>query len=91
MQNWTVPGPDAHLLSRKEVLSYLKIGTRALNRLIEAGVFPRGINVAGGKKGAFWSGLDLACYLHLRSRLRAGPIESDENDEEEEEFEPESK
>lgn len=75
-------------MTRKEVLAYLKIGSRALDRLIESGVFPRGMSVAGSKKGAHWTGLDVACYIHLRGRLRAGPLEGDEKDDDDEETFP---
>lgn len=85
VQSWSVNGPDSHLLTRAQVLAYLGIGSRALDRLITSGVFPRGISIAGGKRGVRWSGLDVACYVHLRSRLKAGPLEPDEIDEDEEE------
>ncbi len=83
VQTWTLNGPAKSLLTRKEVLAELGIGTRALDRLIIAGLFPRGVNISGGKRGVRWSGLDVACYLYLRGRLKAGPLEADELDEDE--------
>ncbi len=82
MRQWTLNGPDELLLTRKQVLALLGIGTKTLDRLIEAGYFPRGVNISGGSRGVRWSGLDIACYLYLRSRLKVGPLDDDEKDDE---------
>jgi len=85
---WTLNGPPGHSLTKEQVAALLGVRVKQLDRLIARGEFPRGIN-AGGKR-LLWSGLDVAAYLYLRSRCRAGPADP-EPDEEDDEDEPPKK
>jgi predicted DNA-binding transcriptional regulator AlpA len=77
---WRLSGPDAAVLTKREVVDFLKLrGPRTLDRLIEAGQFPRGRKV--GKRGLIWTGADVAAFLQLQGRLTAGPADVAEEDE----------
>lgn len=77
---WSFDGPDKPLLTKREVYEYLKIGSRALDKLIMSGHFPRGINPgrAKGKGRLRWYAQDVVCYLFYCDRLREGPLEKEE-------------
>jgi predicted DNA-binding transcriptional regulator AlpA len=75
---WTLDGPDAAILTKREVAEFLKLSTRALDRLIEQGVFPRPRRRG---KQATWTGGDLAAYLALEGRYRAGPPDDEKGDD----------
>lgn len=81
---WSLPGPEQHLLSKREVCQFLKIGSRALDGIISTGHFPRGVNVSRGKGRVTlrWYAVDVACYLHLCDRMREGPLEKHERGDE---------
>lgn len=86
MAHWTLEGPDKCLLTKKEVCAYLGIGERSLDKLIEQGLFPRGVNVPKTKRPILrWYAIDVACYLHLCERLRPGPLEKFEKGSEDDE------
>ena len=78
---WTLNGPDAELLTKEQVTALLGCTVRHLERLIARGEFPRGALIG---KRLLWTGLDVAAWLYLRSRCRAGPADPDPADDEDE-------
>lgn len=78
---WTLNGPDKEWFSRPEVLAYLGVSSKTLNRLIKEGLFPRPVRTAP-RSDERWSGLDIAAYLYLQSRAHAGPVEEVEEKDE---------
>jgi predicted DNA-binding transcriptional regulator AlpA len=81
---WRITGPDQQVLTKAEVVAYLKFRSeKALDAKIARGQFPRG--TALGRRGpVVWSGLDLACWLHLSARLIEGPAGEDGEEDERE-------
>lgn len=68
MREWQVIGPDALTLGKQQVCALLGIEQGTLERLIREGRFPRGVK-ASPQSEPIWSGLDLACYLHLQCKM----------------------
>lgn len=66
--DWTVSGPAGHRLNAGDVSALLHIEPAALDRMIAEGRFPRGRNYSTVHP-PFWTGLDVACWLHLAGRL----------------------
>lgn len=65
---WTLYGPDQQILWRADVCNLLRISEATLDRLVREGRFPRGIKASAGAE-PFWTGLDIAAYLHLAPRM----------------------
>jgi hypothetical protein len=67
---WTyqLQGPGGARWSRDDITAYLGISDDTLGDMIREGRFPRG-NKPSPQAKPFWSGLDLACWLHLAERL----------------------
>jgi predicted DNA-binding transcriptional regulator AlpA len=79
VQQWPLPGPSEHLLTREQVQAYLGITERKLRDLVADGRFPPGMSLGG--KAQTWLGADVAAFLHLRSRGGALPTEENEGPE----------
>lgn len=60
---WSIPGPPKLLYAKKEVCAILNVSDATLDRMMDAGLFPR-----GGKSGPggapVWTGAQIACYFH---------------------------
>ena len=69
---WSLPGPPRLRCSLREVAALLDVSVKTLDRMIAAGRFPAG-GRASQRSGPTWSGLDLACWLHLAPRLALPP------------------
>lgn len=69
MGQWSLPGPDELRLSRARVCDILGISEDTLTRAIDEGRFPQGIKPSPQAE-PFWTGADLAAYLHLAGRLK---------------------
>jgi len=87
VRQWTLNGPEQELFDKGAVALYLRLNTtKALDRLIAAGLFPRGIRM-GGKRGKLvWTGLDIAAYLYIQGRIHEGdadlePGEAEDGDD----------
>lgn len=65
---WQVHGPSQAVLGKAEVCAVLRISEATLDRLIREGRFPRGVKLSTQSE-QLWSGLDLACVIHLLSRM----------------------
>jgi predicted DNA-binding transcriptional regulator AlpA len=78
---WKLNGPGQEIWTRAEVIAYLRISARGLDRLISEGLFPRGMP---GGRGLIWTGLDVSAYLYMRGRCRKGPPDRDDDEGEEE-------
>jgi hypothetical protein len=74
VRQWVLNGPDQEWFTRAQVIAVLGVSERTLRRLIADGLFPRPIRAAP-RGDEMWSGLDIACYLYLRGRCHAGPME----------------
>lgn len=68
MRTWTIPGPEASVLSKTEVASLLKVSEKTLDRMVAAGRFPCGVKVSPGSE-PIWFGQDIAAWMHLSSRM----------------------
>lgn len=80
MREWQVIGPDALTLTKQQVCAILGIEAATIDRLIRDGRFPRGLK-ASPQSEQIWSGLDIACYLHLQPKLFAEPTGKKAEDE----------
>lgn len=67
-RDWMLPGPDALVLSLKQVAAMFQVKPRTIQRWIERGEFPQGRG-----DPPLWTGADMAAYLHLRGRLSINP------------------
>ena len=70
MGQWSLFGPDVPILTKEEVVAWLRVSESALNRLIAQGRFPRPLKHSA-KSAPIWAAQDLAAYLHLLPRLVA--------------------
>lgn len=59
-----VDAPDQDYLTRQEVARYLRMETKTLTRLIEAGVFPRAFQLSPGT--FVWSWREVTAYAMLQ-------------------------
>lgn len=80
MREWQVYGPDALTLTKQQVCALLGIEAGTLERLVREGRFPRGLKPSPQSE-PIWSGLDLACYLHLAPKLTADDARKKADDE----------
>lgn len=69
---WVLNGPADGVLRRDEVLKYLSMSEDRLVKLIAEGRFPAPIPMG---RHHVWTGLDVACWLYLQSRI----VEPEEN------------
>ena len=77
MGQWTLPGPDAMRMGKGAILELLGISGDTLDRMIVDGRFPRGIKPSSQSQ-PFWTGADLAAWLHLSERMRPEEKEAKE-------------
>lgn len=64
MKQYTLDGPDQLLLSLDDVRRLLGVGEDKIRELIEQQRFPAPIQL-GPKSTQQWTGLTIACWLHL--------------------------
>lgn len=67
VREWSLPGPAGLRFTRREVAAWLDVSEDTIDRMIDAGSFPRG-SKASPQSSPTWTGLDLAAWLHLRDR-----------------------
>ena len=68
MGEWSLPGPDIHLMSKAEVCSYVRLSEATLDRLISDGRFPRGHKPTPGSP-AMWQAQDIAAWLAIAQKM----------------------
>lgn len=82
MGQWTLPGPDADVLTRAQVMALLHISSQTLDRMISNGEFPRGRKLSP-QTAPIWLGVDLAAWMHLNGRMYSDKEAPTEKAEEE--------
>lgn len=84
MGQWSLPGPDAPVLSKQDVLALLRISGKTLDRMVRENRFPPGIKPSPNA-APLWTGADLAAWLHLSGRMQGGPAAVEEGVKKDEE------
>lgn len=73
LRDWPLPGPDALTLTKAEVAAFLRMSTKALDRLVDLELFPPG-DKSSKQAGPVWAGDIVAAWVKLRPWLLSGPV-----------------